>query len=63
VRTAPASPALRTGTLRRPATAAPRRRFVDSIGDYAYVGGDLRNIGLYAGVLVVVLVALSFVIR
>jgi hypothetical protein len=36
---------------------------MDSIADYAYVAGDLRRIGIVAGGLVVLLVALSFVIR
>jgi len=54
------------GPRRRGAMAGPtaaRRRFADSVGDYWYVGGDLRRIGLMAGGLVGLLVALSFVIR
>jgi hypothetical protein len=61
---APASPStLRPAPLRRAANVAPRRRFSDSIADYAYVAGDLRRIGMFAGGLVVLLVALSFIIR
>jgi len=53
-----------TGTVRRPgAPGQPRRSFSQSIADYSYVAGDLRRIGLLAGGLVVLLVALSFFVR
>lgn len=47
------------GTGQMPA----RRRFADSIGDYWYVGGDLRRIGLMAGGLVGFLIALSLMVH
>jgi len=63
-----ASPA--TALARVPTTAAARRsapairrRFGESVTDYAYVAGDLRRIGILAGSLVVLLAALSFIIR
>jgi len=51
-----------TAAARRSAPAI-RRRFSESVTDYAYVAGDLRRIGILAGSLVVLLAALSFVIR
>lgn len=39
-----------------------RRRFSESIADYAYVPAELRRVGFCAAGLVVLLVALSFVI-
>ena len=61
----PARPVAGLGyTPRRPAgPQLPRRTFSQSIADYSYVVGDLRRIGLLAGGLVALLVALSFVIR
>ena len=50
-------------SLRRMPNAAPRRRFIDSVADYAYVAEDLRRISMVAGSLLVLLVALSFIIR
>jgi hypothetical protein len=44
-------------------TPIARRGFAETIADYQYVAGDLRRIGILAGVLVVVLIILSFVIR
>jgi hypothetical protein len=41
----------------------PRRSFSQSIADYSYVAGDLRRIGVLAGSLVGLLVALSFFVR
>ena len=50
-------------TARRAAIpAVPRRRFIDSVADYAYVPDDLRRIGILSGTLFVLLVALSFVL-
>jgi hypothetical protein len=48
---------------RRVPHAAPRRRFADSISDYAYVPGDLRRIGLWALSLIALLVILSLFVR
>lgn len=57
----PAAPAY---APRRPAgQQQPRRSFSQSIADYSYVAGDLQRIGLLAGGLVVLLVALSFFVR
>ncbi|MPZ13263.1 MAG: hypothetical protein GEU73_02350 [Chloroflexi bacterium] len=51
-------------TARRAGTATlPRRRFTDNAAEYAYVASDLRRIGVLAASLVVLLLALSFVIR
>ncbi len=55
---------LTPGIARRPASMPePRRRIRDSIADYAYVQADLRRIGIFASSLVVLLVALSFIVR
>ena len=61
-------PPLRPGgagaPLRRAvSTAQPRRRFIDSVADYAYVPQDLRRIALLTGTLVVLVVALSLLVR
>jgi len=55
----------RTPTAAAARRGAPviRRRFAESATDYAYVAGDLRRIGILAGSLVVLLAALSFIIR
>ena len=45
----------------RPSTGGRGRRF-DRPAAYNYVGSELRRIGIFSGVLVVVLVAVSFVI-
>jgi len=52
-----------TTTARRPGSPGQRRSFSQSIADYSYVAGDLRRIALLAGILVVLLVALSFFVR
>ena len=44
------------------ASAAPRKQ-VDFAAEYYYVLHDLRNMGLIAAAMVVVLIALSFIIR
>jgi len=50
-------------TARRAAIpAVPRRRFIDSVADYAYVPEDLRRIGILSGGLFVLLVVFSFVL-
>ena len=60
---APRAAAAATVARRPGGPQQPRRSFSQSIADYTYVGGDLRRIGLLAGSLVVLLVALSFFIR
>jgi hypothetical protein len=51
-------------TARRAAVpATPKRRFLDSVAEYAYVPQDLRRIGLLSGSLLVLLVVLSFFVR
>ena len=66
---ATASPATAARPDRGPTPAAARRapvarrRFSESVTEYAYVAGDLRRIGVLAGSLVVLLAALSFIIR
>ena len=52
------TPARRTAT-----PAVPRRRFSESIAEYAYVADDLRRIGMLVAGLIVLMVVLSFVIR
>ena len=53
-----------SATVRRSAASAPvRRRLAETVTDYSYVRRDLRTIAVIATILVVVLVALSFVIR
>jgi|SRR5579871_6537643 len=59
----PSAPRASASVRRGAVAAVPRRRFSESIGDYAYVAGDLRRIALLALSLVVVLVALSFVVH
>ena len=44
-------------------TAVPRRRYTEYAAEYSYVSSDLRRILLVAGVLIALLVALSFVIQ
>jgi hypothetical protein len=46
-----------------PRTPTARRRYVDYAADYAYVPGDLRRIVVVSGGLLVLLLALSLVIR
>ena len=59
---APASTQSRAATaIGRPASAPRGRRF-DRPAAYNYVGSELRRIGIFSGVLVVVLVAVSFVL-
>ena len=69
---APAAPATATATAPAPAqaqasaigrpTSSPRGRRFDRPAAYNHVGSELKRIGIYSGVLVVVLVAVSFVI-
>ena len=62
VATAPAPAQSRAATaIGRPASASRGRRF-DRPAAYNYVGSELRRIGIFSGVLVVVLVAASFVL-
>jgi hypothetical protein len=51
------------GTRRAALAAVPRRRFSESIAEYAYVAGDLKRIGALAFALVVLLILLSFVVH
>ena len=64
----PATPVVRAAVARhvpppprKGAALQPRRR--ESVVDYGYVLADLRRIGLIAGGLVALLIALSFVVR
>jgi hypothetical protein len=41
----------------------PRRRYVEYAAEYAYVSADLKRIALVVVVLIVLLVALSFVVQ
>lgn len=52
------------GVTTRPAArpAPPRRRYAEYAAEYAYVSLDLRRIAVVTAVLLVLLVALSFVI-
>ncbi len=50
-----------TTAVGRPASAPRGRRF-DRPAAYNHVGSELRRIGIFSGVLVVVLVAVSFVL-
>lgn len=60
--TAPAPTQSRAATpTGRPASGARGRRF-DRPAAYNYVGSELRRIGIFSSVLVVVLVAVSFVL-
>jgi hypothetical protein len=56
-----ARPQTRAAAVGRPA-AAPRGRRFDRPAAYNHVGSELRRIGIFSGVLVVVLVAVSFVL-
>jgi hypothetical protein len=56
-----AAPTQATAAIGRPATAARGRRF-DRPAAYNYVGSELTRIGIFSSVLVVVLVAVSFVL-
>jgi hypothetical protein len=56
-----AAPTQATPAIGRPATAARGRRF-DHPAAYNYVGSELTRIGIFSSVLVVVLVAVSFVL-
>lgn len=66
-----AAPLAPTRTLAQAAPAGRRvnvpqvqaQRFRERLADYSYVGTDLQRIGLLAGGLMVLLVALSFVVR
>ena len=65
----PASAATATAPARSRATTAvgrpasvPRGRRFDRPAAYNHVGSELRRIGIFSGVLVVVLVAVSFVL-
>ena len=64
------APAARLATRRggaagtsRVAVKAPRRRYHEYAAEYQYVWADLRRIVVVAGVLIVLLIALSFVIK
>ena len=59
--TTAAAPAPATAAIGRPASASRGRRF-DRPAAYNYVGSELTRIGIFSGVLVVVLVAVSFVL-
>jgi hypothetical protein len=59
----PARPSWTPAARRAGIAAVPRRRFSESVADYAYVPQDLRRIGLLVGGLLVLMVGLSFVIR
>ncbi len=50
-----------TSAIGRPVAASRGRRF-DRPAAYNYVGSELTRIGIFSGVLVVVLVAVSFVL-
>jgi hypothetical protein len=54
-----AAPAPRRGNI----PPVPAQRFRERVADYGYVASDLRRIAVLAGSLVVLLVALSFVVR
>ena len=58
---AEARPQAQAAAVGRPATARRGRRF-DRPAAYNHVGAELRRIGIFSGVLVVVLVAVSFVL-
>ncbi len=55
-----ARPQTRAAAVGRP--AAPRGRRFDRPAAYNHVGSELRRIGIFSGVLVVVLVVVSFVL-
>jgi hypothetical protein len=59
LRSAPAT----QSSFRRTAPIRSRPRFAESIADYAYVPGDLRQIAIFTGVLIVLLVVLSFLVH
>jgi hypothetical protein len=50
-------------SFRRTAPIRSRPRFAESIADYAYVPGDLRQIAIFSAGLVVFLVVLSFFVQ
>lgn len=54
-------PPTQASAIGRP-SSAPRGRRFDRPAAYNHVGSELRRIGIYSGVLVVVLVAVSFVL-
>lgn len=58
---APATAQAQASAIGRPASGSRGRRF-DRPAAYNHVGSELRRIGIYSGVLVVVLVAVSFVL-
>ncbi len=58
---APGVPAGAAQAIGRPQTQPRGRRF-DRPAAYSHVGSELKRIGIFSGVLVVVLVAVSFVI-
>ena len=59
--TAPGAPTGATQAIGRP-QAQPRGRRFDRPAAYNHVGSELKRIGIFSGVLVVVLIAVSFVI-
>ena len=65
---APAATATATGAAPAPAAVGrpagqPRGRRFERPAAYNYVGSELARIGVFSGVLVVILVAVSFAIR
>ena len=58
---APSAPTGATQAIGRP-QAQPRGRRFDRPAAYNHVGSELKRIGIFSGVLVVVLIAVSFVI-
>ena len=59
---APAQPQPRSVTAIGRPVSSPRGRRFDRPAAYNYVSSELRRIGIFSGVLVVVLVAASFVL-
>lgn len=59
-------PAARPASIRKPQQAAaptPRSGRVDFATEYRYVAGDLRRMFVLAGVMLVLLVALNFILQ
>ena len=60
--TAPAQTQSRAATATGRPASTPRGRRFERPAAYNYVGSELRRIGIFSGVLVVALVAVSFVL-
>ena len=60
--TAPAQPQPRSAAAMGRPTSSPRGRRFERPAAYNHVGSELRRIGIFSSVLVVVLVAASFVL-